>query len=111
MEIKMVPVIEAFFKAKNDYDSTEFIACFTDDAVVQDEGREICGKTAIKNWIEASIEKYRVTVAAKRIIERDNETVLTAQVSGNFEGSPVLFDYHFVIGENKISRLRIKLTE
>lgn len=108
MSIKTSPVIEAFLKAKNNYDSTAFVGCFTEDATVQDEGREICGKTAIKTWIEVSMTKYRVTVAAKRLIELDNETILTAQVSGNFEGSPVLLDYHFVISDNKISRLCIQ---
>lgn len=108
MAIKLPPVIEVFLKAKNDCDSTAFVSCFTEDAVVQDEGREISGKTAIKKWIEASMAKYRVTVAAKRLIGHDNETVLTAQVSGDFEGSPVLLDYHFVISENKISQLYIQ---
>ena len=111
MSIKLSPVIEAFLKAKNDYDSTAFVACFSEDAVVQDEGQEISGKTAIKKWMETSTAKYRLTIAAKRLIERDNETVLTAQVSGDFEGSPVLLDYHFVIDETKISRLRIQLTD
>lgn len=111
MSIKLSPVIDAFLKAKNDYDSTAFVACFSKDAIVQDEGREFSGKAAIQKWIEDSNAKYQDTVTAKRIAEHDSETVLTAQVSGNFEGSPVLLDFHFVISEDKINRLSIHLTD
>lgn len=110
MSLELSPVIDAFIKAKNNYDSNAFVACFAEDAVVQDEGSEIIGRAGIKQWIEATTAKYQNTVIARRIIERDNETVLTAQVSGNFDGSPVLLDFHFVIGKHKISRLSIQLT-
>lgn len=82
MAIKLPPVIDDFVKAKNNYDGNECAACFAEDAVVQDEGREVVGKTAIKKWLEDSTAKYRVSVGAKRLRKRDNETALTAQVSG-----------------------------
>jgi hypothetical protein len=45
-----------------------------------------------------------------RPFERDNETVLTAQVSGNFEGSPALLDFHFTVSGGKINQLSIRPT-
>lgn len=110
MSIKLPPVIDAFLQAKNSCDSTAFAACFADHAVVQDEGKELRGTVAIKNWIEASNAKYQDTVTAQGLDERGGETVLTAQVSGNFEGSPVLLDFHFTVSEDKISRLSIRTT-
>lgn len=110
MSIKLPPVVDAFLQAKNDHDSTAFVACFADQAVVWDEGREMRGTAAIKQWIENSNAKYHITVTAEKLAECDNETVLTAQVSGNFDGSPVLLDYHFTISEGKISQLSIRLT-
>jgi ketosteroid isomerase-like protein len=110
MNIKIPAIIAEFLKAKNSYDSTAFVACFTDDAVVQDEGREMHGTAAIKKWIENSHAKYQDTVTAKGLVVCNNETVLTAQVSGNFTGSPVLLDFHFTIKDGKIIMLSINLT-
>ncbi|SHJ67372.1 nuclear transport factor 2 family protein [Propionispora hippei] len=103
-------IIESFLKEKNNFDSAAFVACFADDAVVHDEGQELLGPAAIKRWIEASNAKYQDTIAAERIVEADNETILTALVTGIFEGSPVFLNFHFVIRKGKISRLRIEPT-
>lgn len=111
MTIKLPTVIDAFLQAKNAYDSNAFVACFADHAIVYDEGKEMCGTIAIKKWIADSNAKYQDIVTAMDIVERDNETVLTAQVSGNFEGSPVLLDFHFTISEGKVDRLSIWLAD
>ena len=110
MSSKLPQLIAAFVQAKNDHDSNALIACFADNAVVHDEGKELFGVAAIKKWIEASNAKYQVALDVVRFIERKDGSILTAQVSGNFEGSPVSLDYHLTINEGKISRLSIRLT-
>ena len=35
------------------------LACFSDDAVVRDEGERLQGKNAIKDWITKTIAKYK----------------------------------------------------
>jgi hypothetical protein len=110
MSIELPQLIASFVQANNDHDSDVLIACFEGNAIVHDEGQEICGTTAIKKWIDGSNEKYQVTLAATNLVEKDNETILTAQVSGTFEGSPILLDYHFIITEDKIGQLSIRLT-
>lgn len=104
------PLIAAFVEAKNAYDSNAFAACFTEDAVVYDEGREMVGPAAIKEWNEASNRKYQDTLTVLALVEFSDETVLTAQVAGNFVGSPVSLDFHFAIRAGKISRLAIDFT-
>jgi len=42
------------------------------------------------------------------VTEGDNETVVTTQVSGNFDGSPVQLHYHFTLKGDKISVLSIR---
>lgn len=111
MNIRLPGIIAEFLRSKNNYNSEEFVACFTKDAIVQDEGREICGTAAIKKWIEESNEKYHDTVVAQGLNKCGNDTVLSAQVSGDFEGSPVLLNFHFTISEEKISRLHILLPD
>lgn len=110
MSIKLPQLIADFIQAKNDHNSDAVIACFANDAIVHDEGQKIRGANAIKKWTDASIEKYQFTLEAIGLVELDKETVLTAQVSGNFDGSPVLLDFHFIINDGRISMLSIRLT-
>lgn len=110
MNMKLPPLIAKFIQAKNAYDSANFVACFAEQAVVHDEGQEIRGAAAIKKWIEDSNKKYQDTLTATNLIEHNHETILTALVAGNFEGSPVSLDFHFTIKDDKIDSLRILLT-
>lgn len=110
MTIKLPAVIEAYVQGENNHNSDAVIACFADHAVVHDEGQEILGTAAIKKWLDDSNAKYIVTLNAIKLVDLDNETILTAQVSGDFEGSPVPLDFHFTINGGKISRLSIRLT-
>ncbi|WP_378954255.1 nuclear transport factor 2 family protein [Pelosinus sp. sgz500959] len=110
MSIKLPQLIATFVQAKNDQNSDAVIACFAGDAIVHDEGQEICGIAAIKKWIDASIEKYQDTLDPINLVEQGNETVLTAQVSGTFDGSPIPLDFHFTINDGKITMLSTRLT-
>lgn len=111
MTIKLPSIIEAFVHGKNNHDSEAVVACFTNDAVVHDEGKEFRGTAAIKKWLDASIAKYKVTLTAKKIVDIEEETILTAEVSGDFEGSPIPLDFHFSIREGKFDRLSIRLAD
>lgn len=111
MYTKLPKIIDAFIMASNDHNSDNYIACFTDNAVVQDEGKDIHGTKAIKEWNELSSKDYNVTLEPMRLVYENKHTVLTAEVSGNFEGSPVNLDYQFTINNDKITALKILLTE
>ncbi len=39
--------------------------------------------------------------------EGTEEAIMTAELSGNFEGSPVTLEYHFKIKNNLIDDLRV----
>ncbi|QJW47709.1 nuclear transport factor 2 family protein [bacterium BFN5] len=109
MTIKLPLLLDRFIQTKNAYDSKAFVACFAEQAVVLDEGKEIRGTAAIQSWFETSNEKYQDTLTVTKLVEHNHETVLTALVAGNFEGSPVSLDFYFSIKEDKIDRLRILL--
>ncbi|WP_378955797.1 nuclear transport factor 2 family protein [Pelosinus sp. sgz500959] len=109
MFIELPKLISDFVQAKNNHDSDAVTAYFADNAVVYDEGEEICGPIAIKKWLDIVNEKYKVTLEAIQFVRKDNEMVLTVQVSGNFEGSPIPLDYHLTISDDKISTLSIRL--
>jgi hypothetical protein len=105
--MKIPSIISAYVKAKNDRDTDAVVACFADDAVVHDEGRQMTGLTAIKEWCANSFKKYQYTIDPTGIVERDEETILTVTLAGNFPGSPVSLDFCFTIQAGKIAGLRI----
>ena len=94
-----------FVKAENEHDSETLTACFTPDAVVYDDGAEMRGSQAIKEWAEEVSKAYNLTMEPTGLTESEDETVLTALVSGNFEGSPLEFQYTFNIKDGSITSL------
>lgn len=108
MSISLPTIIEEYYQAKNRHDTAAMLACFAEHAVVHDEGEELHGTAAIADWIEETTSRYRVTVEATHIKQENGETVVTAQVAGNFDGSPIELHYHFVVENDKIAALAIR---
>ena len=106
MTTELPPVIAAFFGAHNTGQTADFHQLFTDDALVTDESREYRG-AAIKEWIDTAISKYQPVAAVTDLAEAGSQTIATAQVSGNFPGSPAELRYHFTLKNGKIAALTI----
>jgi hypothetical protein len=83
------------------------LSCFSDDAVVRDEGEMLQGKQAIEGWITKTIGKYKFQFKPLSIKSDQPESVVAVEVSGTFPGSPVTLDYHFTIENDKIRSLII----
>ena len=107
MTIKLPRTIEKYVDASNKHDVKSILACFSDDAVVHDEGETLHGKQAIEGWIAKTIEKYKFQFKPLSIKEDKVDVVVTVEVSGTFDGSPVTLDYHFTIENEKIISLII----
>lgn len=107
MNVTMPPVLASYYAAKNSHDIEGMTACFAADAVVHDEGEELRGTAAIKDWITRTTEKYRVTVEVKEAKELGSEVAVTAMVSGNFDGSPLEMYYAFKLEGGRIAELKI----
>lgn len=101
------PLLAAFVAAKNAHDSAAFTACFTADAIVRDEQQTHAGTRAIKAWFEEVSRKYRTQMDVTGMEVRAGKTVLTANVSGDFPGSPFPFQYHPTLKDGKIAALEI----
>ena len=100
-------VISELVKAQNNYDNATYSNCFSETAVVVDEGNTYKGRTEIKEWIDEANEKFKVIMKPTGFTETETECILTAEVSGTFDGSPVLLDYHFEITADMIDSLEI----
>lgn len=106
MNLELPPLFSAFVNAKNAHDSRALAAGFTDDAVVDDEGRDITGAAAIEAWGAETSEKYHLTVEPTAFAESGRTAILTAIVSGAFDGSPPEFRFHFTVSGGRIATLR-----
>jgi ketosteroid isomerase-like protein len=107
MSVKLPRLIETYVKAHNAYDEDAELACFSENATVLDEGETLTGKKAIREWMEKTRKKYTPQLKPLGIEEKGDEVIVTTEVSGTFDGSPVTLDYHFTIRNNLIEDLRV----
>ena len=99
--------IRSYIDASNAHDVPSILACFNDGAVVRDENATHRSKIEIERWVRTTIEKYRFQFKPLSSQERDNETVVSVEISGTFPGSPISLDYYFAIADDKIASLMI----
>lgn len=107
MNLDLPEIIQKYVEASNQHDVESVLACFSDDAVVHDEGETLRGKKAIEGWIAKTIKKYKFQLKPLGVKDERPQIVIAIEVSGTFPGSPVTLDYHFVIEEEKILSLTI----
>jgi ketosteroid isomerase-like protein len=105
--------IEIYIHAINNHDSQAFLACFTDDAVVDDVGREFRGTAAIKEWSNREIFAVNVTFEVIKVAERDGQIIVTGKVDGTFDKTglpdPLLISHYFTLDGDKIAALTCRL--
>src|SRR5258708_2632075 len=92
--------------AEGDLDA--LVGCFADDAEVVDEDQTFSGHEEIRRWRETVTSKftYTVEVLTSEALGADN-FVVTAQLEGNFPGSPVQLRFRFVLRDGLIVALEI----
>ena len=98
--------IAAYFDADK-RDGEAVARCFTNQAVVKDEGQTHSGHTAIKAWKTAASAKYSYTSEPFAVEQRDGRYIVRSRLTGNFPGSPVDFRFVFNLERGKIASLEI----
>jgi hypothetical protein len=99
-------VIADLVAAQNNFDSTAYVKCFSENAVVKDEGKTHNGTKEIEAWIADSNERYRATIKVVGYEEHKTESILKAETSGSFPESPIVLNYHLVITDGLIRSLK-----
>jgi len=99
------PVVAYFTADKGDGEAVS--RCFTENAVVKDEGHTHKGRTAIKAWKTDASAKYQYICEPLACEEKDGKTVVTSHLVGNFPGSPVDLRFFFQLEGDKIASLEI----
>jgi hypothetical protein len=108
-EIKLPAVLEKFMKATNDHDGDAFIACFSDDAFVNDFARNFQGREQIKKWSDKEMIGDKVTMQPVEISEHYGDYMITALTDGNYDKNlapdPTYLDYFFTVKKDKIVKM------
>lgn len=107
MTTKLPRIINDYVSASNAHDVKSVVACFADNALVHDEGKDFRGKKMIEDWITKTIGKYKFQFKPISIKDDNAGVVVAVEVSGTFDGSPITLDYHFMIEGDKIVSLTI----
>lgn len=107
MDIDLKQPLSSYFEAQNAHDVVGMLACFSEGALVHDEGRDRIGLAAIRAWMEETTRKYHPTVSPTKVAEVGERTTVTVQVSGAFPGSPIELLYHFTTADGAVARLEI----
>jgi ketosteroid isomerase-like protein len=107
MSIELPATVAAYFAADKGRDAEAVSRCFTDDAIVKDEGNTYTGRQAIHDWMASSSAKYTYTVEPFSLEAEGRRKVVTAHLAGDFPGSPVDLRYFFVLDGGRIAELEI----
>lgn len=107
MTVKLPKSLAEYFAAANTDDADRIAACFAENAVVRDEGRDIRGRSAVRAWAEDTRRKYRFHAEVLTIEEAVDQTVVTAHLTGDFPGNPVDLRYRFRLAGPEIIALEI----
>jgi len=100
-------VIADVVTAQNQFDSLAYANCFSETAIVFDEGKTHTGRKAIQAWIDESNKKYKSVMKPLSITDEGKTSVLSAECSGTFPGSPVILKFHFDIKDGLIQALKV----
>jgi hypothetical protein len=106
MPLDLPAPIAAYFAADKITDGA-IATCFTDGAVVKDEGYAHAGRAAIAKWRTEASARYSYTSEPVAVIVEPARFVVTSRVAGNFPGSPIDLRYVFVLAGDKIASLEI----
>ena len=102
-----LPIPVAAYFSADKLDAEAISQCFTEKAVVKDEGHTYNGRAEIKQWKTSASKKYQYTNQPFSCEQEGGKTVVTSRLVGNFPGSPVNLRFFFGLEGNKIASLEI----
>ena len=109
MTLKLPEIIADYFDADRKRSAEAVADCFTNAAVVMDEGHTYTGRDAIRNGKAHASTTDPHSVEPLSTAPDGVRTTLFSHLAGDFPGSPVDLRYLFVLEGQKIAGLEITL--
>jgi ketosteroid isomerase-like protein len=101
-------VIVRYLRAAAGGDLDAVLACFSADAHVTDDNEIYQGHEEIRRWRETVTSQFVYTIDVVDTETCDNDRyVVTADLEGNFPGSPVRLKWRFAVRGGLITALEI----
>ena len=107
MPTDLSPPLGAYFDASNAHDADGLSSLFSPSARVRDEGQDMIGHAAIRDWAEETFRKYDLATEPGSVERAGGAIVVTTEVSGTFPGSPIRLGFRFESADGKIGALEI----
>ncbi|MFC3802361.1 nuclear transport factor 2 family protein [Cohnella sp. GCM10012308] len=101
--------IATYYHASDIFDEDLLASCFAEDAILVDVGKEFLGPEVISKFILKANRDAACKTEITNCMEENDQMVVTATISGNFNGSPLPLDFHFTLNNGKIKALNIVL--
>jgi uncharacterized protein (TIGR03067 family) len=102
-----------YVRTTNRNDPDGFIALFNENAVVDDAGRIIRGRDAIRGWAASNIFAAKVTLEVLEAGGTDSDTTITAKVDGTFDRTglpdPLIMTFQIVTVGGRIAQVTCRL--
>ena len=99
-------VVERYLRAADEQDWDTLVSCFTDDAIVVDEGNTYRGPGEIRAWREDAAATYTFT---STVLERNNIAAdrcdVVSLLQGNFPGGEATLTSVCLLKNGRISEL------
>lgn len=105
--MKLPKVVDDLILAQNNFDSAAYANCFSETGEMVDEGKIYKGRVAVQQLIEETNETYRSVMKPLEYMENGTSSILAAEVSGTFPGSPLVLKFHFNIIDGQIQYLNV----
>ncbi len=100
-------VVADLIDAQNNHDHFAYANCFSEAAIVLDEGHTYRGKAEIQKWIKQADQQYQTILKPVSYEETESGNLLQAEASGNFPGSPAILRFHLQVADGLIHSLKI----
>ena len=105
------PAVLGYIDAGNAFDGDALIACFAEDAFVNDARREFWGAGAIRRWLDREIIGDKVTMAVTGTLQHHGDVVVHAAMDGTYDKAglpdPLVLTHYFTVRDGLIVRLVI----
>ena len=100
------PVVAAYLDGVNAFDVDAIMACFAEDAYVNDARREINGIDAIRRWVEKEMVGDHVTMDPIEVVDHHGDTIVRSRYDGTYDTTNlpdelIMSDY-FSVRDGKI---------
>ena len=100
-------IVSELVRTQNNFDSVAYANCFAETAVVHDDGKTHNGKKEIEEWIADANQRYGATMEPLDYQEDGSKSILKVEVEGNFDGSPIVLNYHLEITDGLIDSVNV----